>query len=328
MARLLRPLRLHVVLRPEPRQQLRDDQVAAFRTVAWRANAPVRRHVIRRRPIVRQWNAAALARLGTQLLELAIEDRVKLGCRDRGARHVRIESPVAQWFKIRAMRIIRAVAACIVALLCPLAAAQPTLFLEELTSPEVAAAVKAGKTTILVPIGGTEQNGPNIVLGKHNVRARLLAADIASRLGNALVAPVIAYVPEGSIDPPTGHMRQAGTISIPADAFEKTLEGAARSFIHHGFRTVVFLGDHGGYQASLHRVAARLNRRGARPAVLVPKDYYRELEHAGPADTDLTLAIDPKLVRDQGNASVERGRNARREIVEETAAAIAKATGR
>jgi hypothetical protein len=39
------------------------------------------------------------------------------------------------------------------------------------------------------------------------------------------VAPVIAYVPEGSIDPPTGHMRGAGTISIPAGAFEQTLEG-------------------------------------------------------------------------------------------------------
>jgi len=188
--------------------------------------------------------------------------------------------------------------------------------------------VKAGKTTILVPIGGTEQNGPNIVLGKHNVRAKVLAADIAARLGNALVAPVLAYVPEGSIDPPTGHMRHAGTISIPPDAFEKTLEGAARSFLKHGFTLVVLLGDHGGYQASLHRVAARMNRRGARPAVLVPKDYYRELEHAGPADTDLSLAIDPKLVRDRGNASAERGRNARREIVEGTAAAIAKAAGR
>jgi len=226
------------------------------------------------------------------------------------------------------MRTICALAACIAALLSPLAAAQPTLFLDELTSPEVAAAVKAGKTTILVPIGGTEQNGANIVLGKHNVRARTLAADIAARLGNALVAPVIAYVPEGSIDPPTGHMRQAGTISIPPDAFEKTLEGAARSFLRHGFTLVVLLGDHGGYQASLHRVAAQMNRRGARPAVLVPKDYYRELEHAGPADTDLTLAIDPKLVRDHANASAERGRNARSDIVEGTAAAIARAAGR
>ncbi len=226
------------------------------------------------------------------------------------------------------MRTICALAACIAALLSPLSSAQPTVFLEELTSPEVATAVRAGKTTILVPIGGTEQNGPNIVLGKHNARAKVLAGDIAARLGNALVAPVIAYVPEGSIDPPTGHMRQPGTISVPSDAFEKTLEGAARSFLKHGFRIVVFLGDHGGYQASLHRVATRMNPRGAKPVVLVPKDYYRELEHAGAADSDLSLAIDPNLVRDHGTASAERGRNARREIVEGTASAIARAAGR
>ena len=46
-----------------------------------------------------------------------------------------------------------------------LAQAPASLFLEELTSPELAAAIRAGKTTILVPIGGTEQNGSHMVLG-------------------------------------------------------------------------------------------------------------------------------------------------------------------
>ena len=225
------------------------------------------------------------------------------------------------------MRTILALAAVLATLLAPAAAAQSTVFLEELTSPEVGAAVRAGKATILIPIGGTEQNGEHIVLGKHNVRARALAGEIAERLGNALVAPVVSYVPEGSIDPPTGHMRHPGTITIPTDAFEKTLESAARSFLKHGFTAVVLLGDHGGYQPSLHRVAARLNRRGARPVVIVPKEYYRELEHAGREDTELTLAIDPKLVRNPGGANMERGRNARRDIVEGTAGAVARALG-
>src|SRR5687768_9689108 len=135
------------------------------------------------------------------------------------------------------------------------AAPSDSVYLEELTSTEVAAKVTRGTILALVPIGGTEQNGENIVLGKHNVRARLLAGDIARALGNAVVAPVIAYVPEGSIDPPTGHMRGAGTISIPVDAFEKTLEATARSLLKHGFAAIVLLGDHGGYQASLTRVA-------------------------------------------------------------------------
>ena len=117
-----------------------------------------------------------------------------------------------------------------------------------------------GATTVLVPIGGTEQNGAHLVLGKHNVRVRVLAARIAEQLGDTLVAPVVAYVPEGDIDPPTQHMRHAGTLSVPTAAFESVLEGAARSLRHHGFRHVVLLGDHGGYQASLARVAGKLNR--------------------------------------------------------------------
>ena len=152
------------------------------------------------------------------------------------------------------------------------AAATPEMVsLEELTSTEVGIRVAGGTKTILIPIGGTEQNGELIVLGKHNVRARVLAEEIARRLGSSLVAPVIAYVPEGSIDPPTGHMRGAGTISIPAGAFEQTLEGAARSLLKHGFTTVVLLGDHGGYHGSLRRVAERMNRELRRTAVIVPK---------------------------------------------------------
>src|SRR6266576_1804819 len=76
-----------------------------------------------------------------------------------------------------------------------------TVFLEELTSPELSAQIRAGKSTLIVPIGGTEQNGPHMALGKHNVRAKALAEKIAIALGNALVAPVIAYAPEGSINP-------------------------------------------------------------------------------------------------------------------------------
>ncbi|MGZ5098744.1 MAG: creatininase family protein [Usitatibacter sp.] len=227
----------------------------------------------------------------------------------------------------------------------PDAAAQSpaSLSLEQLTWPELRDEIKAGKTTILVPIGGTEQNGPHMALGKHNVRAKALAERIAARLGNALVAPVIAYVPEGTISPPTAHMRYPGTITVPEDAFEKTLESAARSFLHHGFKDVVFLADHGGYQKSVKRVAELLNREGPRHAVHVPGEYYRELEHAGRDDTSLALAIDPQLVRvdrlsvpakgdgvagDPRGASAERGRVLVDAIVERTAESIRKATAR
>jgi len=200
------------------------------------------------------------------------------------------------------------------------AAPTPSVFLEELTWTELRDAIAAGKTTVIVPVGGTEQSGPHMVLGKHNVRARILAGRIAQSLGNALVAPVIAYVPEGSIDPPAGHMRFPGTISIPEGAFEATLESTARSFRRSGFRDIVLIGDHGGYQKSLAKVAAKLDQEWAKQAsparVHAIDEYYRAAErdfaallkkqglndaeigsHAGAADTSLALAADPQLVR-------------------------------
>jgi creatinine amidohydrolase len=53
---------------------------------------------------------------------------------------------------------------------------------------------------------------------------RYKTGEIAKQLGNALVAPVVAYVPEGEIKPPSGHMRFAGTITLPHDVFARVLE--------------------------------------------------------------------------------------------------------
>jgi creatinine amidohydrolase/Fe(II)-dependent formamide hydrolase-like protein len=218
--------------------------------------------------------------------------------------------------------MMRILAACVLSGLLAiapraLAAGPSSVFLEDQTSSELRDQIRDGTTTILVPIGGTEQNGPDMVLGKHNVRVKLLAEKIAAQLGHTVVAPVIAYVPEGSITPPTAHMRFAGTISIPDQAFEQMLEGAAKSFAQHGFRDIVFLGDHGGYQADLRLVADQLNRQWAAghvrahavgeyyraaasdfPAILKARGYSQaEIgTHAGLADTSLALAVDPHLV--------------------------------
>src|SRR5258708_18863046 len=133
----------------------------------------------------------------------------------------------------------------VAAMLAPAARAQApdTVLLEELTWTEVRDAVRSGKTTIIVPMGGTEQNGPHMTLGKHNARVTALAQKIAQALGNALVAPTLAYVPEGGINPPTAHMRFPGTITMPDATFEKVVEYAARSFKLHGFRDIVLIGD-------------------------------------------------------------------------------------
>ena len=246
------------------------------------------------------------------------------------------------------------------------AQAPQTVFIEELTWTELRDQLRSGSTTIIVPIGGTEQNGPAMVLGKHNVRVKALSAKIAAAVGHTLVAPVVAYVPEGQVNPPTAHMRFPGTITIPDAAFEATLESAARSFRQHGFRDIVLLGDHGGYQKNMVRVADKLNREWAGSAArvhalteyyhVVDADYpaalkrqgFREAEigsHAGLADTALSLAIDPRIVRaerlksgmlgaeqgvygDPARSSAEAGQLGVEMIVSHTVAAIRQAIAR
>jgi creatinine amidohydrolase len=241
---------------------------------------------------------------------------------------------------------------------------RPSVVLEDLTWTELRDEIGAGKTTIIIPIGGTEQNGPAMAFGKHNRRVKLLSERIAVALGNALVAPVIAYVPEGSINPPSGHMRFPGTISVPEAAFEAILESAARSFKQHGFKDIVFLGDHGGYQANEKNVANKLNREWASSNVRAHAvtqyyeagqiDFARILKdqgftpaeigtHAGLSDTSLMLALDPSLVRqvrllngskfgsadgvygDPSKASAKLGTLGVDAIVSQTAAAIKSA---
>lgn len=190
-----------------------------------------------------------------------------------------------------------------------------SVYLEELTWPEVRDAVAAGMTTVIVPTGGTEQNGPHMVLGKHNFLVHYKAGEIARLLGDALVAPVVTYVPEGNIDPPSGHMRFPGTISIPEDVFRQILEHTARSLRQAGFIDIAFVGDSGGNQAGQEAVAQALNAEWADTRVRVHhvSDYYPGRgddyaisqgltpqdvgSHAGTHDTASLLFLDPSKLR-------------------------------
>ena len=132
-----------------------------------------------------------------------------------------------------------------------------TLFIDELTWEETRDAMKAGKTTVIVPTGGTEKNGYHMVLGKHNYVVTHTANLMARRLKNALVAPAIQYVPEGDPDTPG-----PGAISLPSPAYDMLLDAAARSLKVHGFTDILFIGDSGGNQAGMKAVAdATTNRR-------------------------------------------------------------------
>src|SRR5258706_77219 len=114
-----------------------------------------------------------------------------------------------------------------------------SVFIEELTWMEIRDALKAGKTTVIVATGGVEQNGPYLAAGKHNYVLRATTEAIARKLGNALVAPIVPFVPEGDIDPPSEHMRYPSTISLTEETFRRLLTDICASLRAHGLARIV-----------------------------------------------------------------------------------------
>jgi creatinine amidohydrolase len=134
-----------------------------------------------------------------------------------------------------------------------------SVFIEDLTWMEVRDLLRGGHDTALVATGGVEQNGPYLVTGKHNVVLRATTEAIARKLGRTLVAPIVPFVPEGDISPPSLHMKYPGTISLTEETFEKLLTDICASLRTHGFKRIVLIGDSGGNQKGMKSVAARLD---------------------------------------------------------------------
>ncbi|MDA1096724.1 MAG: creatininase family protein [Chloroflexi bacterium] len=137
-----------------------------------------------------------------------------------------------------------------------------SVWIGDLTWIETRDAISAGKTTAIIPTGaGSEQNGPYLAGRKHDIIIKATAESIARRLGNALVAPIVSFVPEGDWDVPFGTQRYPGTIGVSDATFEAILTDVATSLRAMGIQTIIFIGDSGGNQAPAERVATALNAR-------------------------------------------------------------------
>ena len=205
-------------------------------------------------------------------------------------------------------------------------AAKDSVFTEDLTWMEIRDALRAGKETIIVATGGVEQNGPDLVTGKHNIVLRATTEAIARKL-NALVAPIVPFVPEGEIDPPSLHMKYPGTISVTEETFEHLLTDICSSLASHGFKNIVLIGDSGGNQAGMKAVAKHLNAKwsGRQSRVYYIPEYYNHdavatlLEQQGIhetleglhddfAMTAVMMSVDPDSVRTDQRIAAEKFR--------------------
>ena len=124
-----------------------------------------------------------------------------------------------------------------------------SVWIEELTTDEVRAAVAAGKTTAIYYTGGLHQNGAVVVNGKHLIIARYVAQRVAEELGNTLVLPINPYVPAFPGGDPTkkeGHLRAAGSISVTDETYGAIArEVVTSAIVATGFKNVMLMGDHG-----------------------------------------------------------------------------------
>ena len=199
------------------------------------------------------------------------------------------------------------------------AKAAPPVFIDELTWTEIRDRMLAGTKTVIIGTAGQEQKGPHMVTGEHKYVLQHTTERIARTLGDALIAPIITYVPEGSWELPLrGHMAKAGSITLPEDRFIELLVHAAKSLRAGGFTTVILIGDSGGNQNGMKAAADQLNaawnNTGGR--ALFIGDYYTKSaedirtylgklgfpmeaigSHAGMVDTSELLFVNPALVR-------------------------------
>src|SRR5262245_17949429 len=186
---------------------------------------------------------------------------------------------------------------------------QEVVEIELMTYPEIYSAMHDhGKTTVLIYNGGTEQRGPHAVLGGHTLMARAIAPMIARKLGNALVAPVLPFSvnPAGGVDP-----KMPGSVALSADLFQKVNEAVVDSMAKNGFKDIVVMGDHGGGQAELNKLAAALDAKYSSQGIHVYfcGDVYEKSRqeladwlktkglplsnHAGITDTSEMLYLEP-----------------------------------
>ena len=197
-----------------------------------------------------------------------------------------------------------------------------TVFIEQMTWMEVRDAMAAGKTTAIIATGGVEQNGPYMEAGAHQLILGAITDRIARKLGNALIAPIMAYAPEGDIDPPSSHMRYPSTLSVSEATFQAILTDAANSLRVHGFENIILIGDSGDNQRGMAAVAEKLsidwkgltNQFDKSPKIHYISEYYdnrrwnRWLADQGYEEVDedihddlrhesILMAVDPDTIR-------------------------------
>jgi creatinine amidohydrolase len=180
----------------------------------------------------------------------------------------------------------------------------PALELDTLTWPQVRAEIDAGRDTVVVALGATEQHGRHLPLATDALLGDHLARVLADRL-DAFLAPTLR------VGCSAHHLGFAGTMSLAEETFHAVVGDLVRSLSRGGFRRIVLVPTHGGNFAPLATAVTKLEEPQRVTALtdlgvlfqiaqLAESEYGVPLSeggvHAGEWETSLLLAIHPELV--------------------------------
>lgn len=177
-----------------------------------------------------------------------------------------------------------------------------TVFLGEMTSPEVEAFLMEHRT-VIVPTGSTEQHGPHGPLLTDALIPTEIARRAAPRVG-AAVAPTINY----SLSYP--HVGFTGLVHIRVPTFMALIEDLCVSLATIGFRRIVFLNGHYDNTYAIAYACANVAPSLGPEVKAFPINYWDGMTpeeaaeffdpsnglHANKGETSAMMAINPALV--------------------------------
>jgi creatinine amidohydrolase len=184
-----------------------------------------------------------------------------------------------------------------------------TVFLGEMTNPEVEAFLKSHHT-VIVPIGATEQHGPHAPLLTDVLIPNEIARRIAPTIG-AVVAPPINY----ALSYP--HVGFTGLVHIQIPTFMALVEDLCLSFSSSGFKRIIFLNGHYDNTYAIAYACANAAKKMSKEVKAFPVNYWDGMTaedvaewsglknglHANKAETSAVMAINAALVDlDKANA--------------------------